>query len=393
MTDELMVQENGTRDIAIAGEQAKSFAEIKAKIMLSQQFPRHESQALTNALKSVERLEFAKKAYYSFPRGNATISGPSVYLARELARLWGNITHQIKIIHTDDERTTVAGVAWDLQTNTSIEAQATFKNMIYRKSGGWQTPDERDYRELVNKHGSICVRNALLQLFPRDIVDGLVSKSKDVVRKNLSTEDISIARATTIKAFETIGIVCEHLENYIECKADAWTFDEITDLRGVYSGIKSGDLSKSEVIGASKMKETTTVNVADLVKGAKVETVPEEKSVRGRQKAEETAKEPKIVITEVKGTTAEEIPLTQKIDGHYDYPSKISHDAKPATNSLVILSNIRSIRGALKMTEGNFKEILFNHTDGKIGDISENTDLSTLQSLWAVLAQILKDNK
>jgi len=65
--------------------------EIQAAIISAKKFPRDENQAYAKAIKSVQRPSMAESATYNFPRGGKSISGPSVDLARELARCWGNI--------------------------------------------------------------------------------------------------------------------------------------------------------------------------------------------------------------------------------------------------------------------------------------------------------------
>src|SRR5438128_2491865 len=70
-----------------AVEQARAVAEVQAAIVVAQQVPRDKDRALAEMRDSCSRMALANRAFYEVKnRGN----GPSVHLARELARTWGN---------------------------------------------------------------------------------------------------------------------------------------------------------------------------------------------------------------------------------------------------------------------------------------------------------------
>jgi len=299
--NDLALQRNGDkkqgRDIAAPAEQAKAFAEMQAKILLAKQFPRQEERAMSVILGSVERKAFAECAYYSFPRGykkegnnwvKNMVEGPSVYLAREMARVWGNIWHSVVIVHVDNDYTTVEGRAWDLETNTQADAQATFKNLVQRKvkdpltgknvyevvngenkaKTEWVRPDEREMRELVNKHGAICVRNALLNLFPKDMIDAFQEKAKQTVVANTTKEDPVAMRVRILKEFESFGIQQGDLEGFLGLPIKNWDGETTATLRGVFTSLKAGQMSKSEIIGTEPMsKPPEKKDIADVVAG------------------------------------------------------------------------------------------------------------------------------
>ncbi|MCH8828317.1 MAG: type II secretion system F family protein, partial [Planctomycetes bacterium] len=62
-----------------------------------------EAACYCRIIASCRRPGFAEVARYSFPRGDATIEGPSIDLAREIARCWGNMRCGIRIVSQDDE--------------------------------------------------------------------------------------------------------------------------------------------------------------------------------------------------------------------------------------------------------------------------------------------------
>lgn len=239
-----------SRDIESTAAQARAQAEVQSKLLLAKRFPRSEEGAYMRTVKSLERQTFAESSLYSFPRGGVTVSGPSVNLARELARNWGNIEHGQTIIHDDEEKCTVEGFAWDYETNTYVVSQSSFKKLVQRRKGGttmWVVPDERDLRELVNKHGAICVRNALLQLFPKDIVDSCVDMAKKTIKSGIDKGDIKLKRVEALKYFDGLGISQEDLESYIGTSTDRWDSEILTQLMGLVNGLKDGSVKKEEI--------------------------------------------------------------------------------------------------------------------------------------------------
>jgi hypothetical protein len=69
-------------------------------------------------------MALANRAFYSVPnRGN----GPSVHLARELARIWGNLDYGVKELRRDDAagESEVLAFAWDQQTNVRSSGRSS----------------------------------------------------------------------------------------------------------------------------------------------------------------------------------------------------------------------------------------------------------------------------
>lgn len=94
MTTALSLQEQAPSqgsELATTGAAAKERAEIESAIIVAKKFPRNEEACFQKLMKAASRSSFAEDATYSFPRGDTNVTGPSVNLAREAARIWGNI--------------------------------------------------------------------------------------------------------------------------------------------------------------------------------------------------------------------------------------------------------------------------------------------------------------
>lgn len=220
---------------------AREEAEIKAAIFVAKRFPRDEHAATVKLVRSARRPNFAEGAVYSYPRGSGKVTGPSVKLARELARCWGNIRYGLRIVSLDKMNVHVKGWAMDVETGTYVEMEDKFERLIYRKKGGWIKPDERDLRELINRRGAICVRNAILQTMPPDIVDEVVRETQTTMKKAASgdlEQDRDAAVRRMAIAFDGFFVTSQMLEAYLGHPLEKMTDEELADLRSIYASIR-----------------------------------------------------------------------------------------------------------------------------------------------------------
>lgn len=248
-TTAIAKREEQSSELAVSAQQAMAQHEVQGAIILARQFPRNEDEAFSQLMQSCKRFTFAGMVTYSYPRGGTKVEGPSVQLAREAARVWGNIRYGADIVADSEESRTVRGWAWDIQTNTKETQDATFKKLIFRKKGGgtWIKPDERDLRELTNKQSAICVRNCLLHLIPPDLVEDALKEAKETLKEGIA-KDASGARKKIIIAFATLGISVDDLESYLGCPLKQANNDHVANLREIYASISDGNSTWAEYV-------------------------------------------------------------------------------------------------------------------------------------------------
>ena len=200
--------------------------------------------------RGAQRPSFAEGGFYSFKRGGTAVEGPSVKMARELARCWGNIRHGLRIVSIDDDYVHVKGWALDLETNAYVENEDKFRKLIERKNRGWVVPDERDLRELINKRGAICVRNSVLQVMPPDIVDEAVRVAKTTMISAAKGEIEGQSREEAARrlalAFADLGVTTAMLQKHLGHSLDIVTDEEIVKLRGIYTSLNDGHSKREE---------------------------------------------------------------------------------------------------------------------------------------------------
>lgn len=247
---ELMVQGGPEGGLAVKGTEVQ--AEVQAAAVLAMQRPRDERASWDRIAKSCQRPGFADGAEYSYQRGDSNVHGPSVKLAREMARCWGNIRYGIRVLTMTAEEVQIEGWAWDLETNSRVSSEARFARKVQRRQGDqtvWVEADERNLRELVNKHGAIAVRNSILQLLPPDMVD----EALKVARRTMSgaaQEKLEENRAEVVGkvtlAWQAYDVTQAMLEKHLGRKAEEWTGEDVAKLRATYQSVRDGNTDVGE---------------------------------------------------------------------------------------------------------------------------------------------------
>jgi hypothetical protein len=236
-----------TAQVGAVAAASRELGELRGSLLLAREFPRDEMKARAGALESCSRPEFCMKedgtakAIYSYKRGQSTVSGPGVVLARELARRWGNLRFGIQELPEEDPTMVhLRAQAMDMETNLQVVHEDRFSKKIQRKGQGWVEPDERDLRELKNRRGAFLARNCLLQLLPPDLVDLSVSRIHETMTL-AAAGDLRKDRAGTIlkllARFSGIGVVRAQIEAFIGAPLDDLTAEQRTDLLGAYQSI------------------------------------------------------------------------------------------------------------------------------------------------------------
>lgn len=247
-----------SNDVAMSVNEARAFKEVEGAILLAKRFPRDEFEALQKVKKSCQRPTFAGKARYSFKRGGKPIKGASIYLAKEFSRLWGNIQHGFSITQDTDESRTVEGWAWDMETNVRTTSTSTFKKLHQRKNYDtdkteWVVPNERDLRELTNKHGAICQRNAILAIVPADFIADLESQCELTLKGDVEKNRDDIIKKL-VEAFDGMSVTTKMIESRYGYKLAELTPDDIVELRQIYESMKDGNTTRKDHFGVKQKK-------------------------------------------------------------------------------------------------------------------------------------------
>lgn len=271
----LIMAENGhdgNNELATSGQRSAALAEIQACVIMAKRFPRNEDDAHGLLMKSCLRRSFQEVARYNYPRGKREdgsqnyVSGPSVHLAREGARCWKNIRYGFYVVYDDEKRCQLRGYAWDLETMEKVEQDAAFAKLIFRKGKGWIKPDERELRELINKHGAIAERNCILKILPpwliEDAEEACVTNLHDKI-----VDDLENQKRDIVAAFARFNVLASMIEDWLGHSMTEITAAEIVELRGMYASIRDGQSRWSEYLDKPEPEGADTGSTAGKATG------------------------------------------------------------------------------------------------------------------------------
>jgi hypothetical protein len=233
---------------ATAIEQARAVAEVQAAVVVAQNIPRNMVRAEAEMEDSCRRIALANRAFYSVPnRGN----GPSVHLARELARIWGNIQYGVHELRRDDSAgvSEVQAFAWDVQTNTRSTRTFVAPHARMKKIKGVQTreplTDLGDIYLSNQNVGARAVRECIFTVLPTWFTE----KSQDICRATLERgegEPLADRITKMVAAFRAIGVAVDQLEQKTGRARAAWTAGDVAQLTISYTSITRDGLSRDE---------------------------------------------------------------------------------------------------------------------------------------------------
>lgn len=216
----------------------KEVAEVQARVFLAKQFPRNQANAAERILTACQRPGLALSAIYSYPRGGTNVTGPSIRLAEEIVRSWGNIDYGWNELERDSRSATVRAYAWDLETNAY--KQIIFAVPLRRTTKKGVTPltDERDIYEHLANHAARRMRNCVLALIPDDVVDSAVEQCEKTQQSNVQVTPERIS--DMLKVFNSIGISKAQIEDRFQRKIESIPPAQFVSLQRIYTSIRDG---------------------------------------------------------------------------------------------------------------------------------------------------------
>lgn len=238
----------------VAIEEQRATTEALGMLYLAKQFPRDEAAAYEKVIESCKRAAFAESAEFSYPRGGENVSGPSIRLAEELARAWGNIEFGIRELSDDDDSTEVEAFAWDLQTNLRTSKKFKVKKERSTKNGRYKLSDQRDIYELNANMGARRLRSCIMAVLPPDLIDGALAQCRLTLKP--PTNELPGRLGKMVKQFEAIKVTAEMIEARMGKKIKDLSADDFTTLIGIFNSIKAEQSRVTDWFGGEQEGST-----------------------------------------------------------------------------------------------------------------------------------------
>jgi len=226
------------KSVATASEVQRAESEIQSALIVAKRFPRDQAAAMDRILMSCGRPGLAEDAVYQYSRGGSSISGPSIRLAEELSRQWGNMIVGVTELSRQGGQSEVLAYAWDLETNVRDEKRFVVKHWRDTRQGGYMLTDERDLYEAIANQGARRKRACILALIPGDVQDAAVFACNETLNAKADTSPAAMIQM--VERFGKFGVSKEMIEAKIQRRLDAITAGQVVQLRRIYTSLKDG---------------------------------------------------------------------------------------------------------------------------------------------------------
>jgi hypothetical protein len=243
----------------------REVTEVQSAMIIAKRFPRDAKSAVDRILMACTRETLADAALYEYARGGTQITGPSIRLAEELARQWGNLVCGVTEIARHGGQSECLAYAWDLETNFRDEKRFTVRHWRDTRQGGYVLTEERDVYELIANLGARRKRACILAIVPGDVTEAAVKQCEETLTTKVK---LTPERLTNmLNGFATFGVSKEQIEKRIQRHWESVTPALFVQLFKVYNSIKDG-MSKAgdwfealEVSGGEAEPKTATETV------------------------------------------------------------------------------------------------------------------------------------
>lgn len=246
-------------------EQQRAIAEAQGQLVLAKRFPRNFAQAMEEIMTSCAYMEFAEEAFYALPRGGQTVRGPSIRLAEEIARCYGNFQYGHRELARNEGESVVEVYAWDVEKNNRSTRQITIPHIMDTRSGGKKLTGQKEITDYIANVASKQMRSRILALLPKPLVAAAVRRCEQTLA-GTGEQTIQQRLEKMQGMFIKYGVTVKMLESYLNHPLSETTTDEITDLIAVYTAIKDGGNAKDFfTVSSDPVDDESSKNVKDII--------------------------------------------------------------------------------------------------------------------------------
>ena len=234
---------------ATAVEQARAIAEVRAAVMVAQECPRDLARAFADMRDTCRTQHLADRAFYRVPnRGQ----GPSVHLARELARVWGNIDYGVRELRRDDAAgvSEVLAFAWDVQTNSRSSRTFVVPHQRMVKGARVNLTDLGDVYLNNQNVGARAVRECIWSVLPVSFVEEAEATCRETLRGG-GGKPLAQRVDDMVAAFARLHVTVEAIEAKLGRKRDVWDADDVATMTVVWQSVQRGDITVGDEFGGA----------------------------------------------------------------------------------------------------------------------------------------------
>ncbi len=294
-------------------EQQRAIAEAQGQLILAKKFPRNFNKAMEDILNSCSYFDFAEEAFYALPRGGQTIRGPSIRLAEEIARCYGNFQYGHRELARNEGESVLEVFAWDMENNNRSTRQITVPHIMDTKQGGKKLTGQKEIADYIANVASKQMRSRIMALLPKPLVAAAIKRCEQTLA-GTAEQTIQQRVDKMMTSFAKYGVTVKMLEAFLKHSLSDTTADELTDLIAVFSAIKDGSPAKEFfTVSDNPVDDESTQNVKGII-----------------ERNAAAAAAAKGVNTQPNGETLTKPAATTPAQRPEDQPQEESQEEKPA---------------------------------------------------------------
>ena len=232
---------------ATAVEQSRAVAQVQAAVVMARQFPRSEQRAIAQMRDACGREELAQRAFFKFARSGSTVTGATVYLARELGRIWGNLDYGLNEMSRNDDlgQSELQAYAWDLETNARSTRTFIVEHGRDTKQGRKKLTDLRDIAENNNNFGARNVREMIFAVLPQWFTDMAQAECSQTLKVG-GGKPLPVRIDEVTAQYGRARVTKEQLEARVGRPVEEWTHEDAADLEILFGSLSRREISRDE---------------------------------------------------------------------------------------------------------------------------------------------------
>jgi hypothetical protein len=255
-----------TQEVALNNLQVfqQDKAMIERMMEWAYKHPRNPVKVTNNCIAMIASdMELAESCTFSVSKGGKNITGPSIVLAKLIAREMGNIRCEQRVVGYDDTHVTSEAICFDLEKNFAIRTQ--IKRSIVGSRGQRYSEDMAVITG--NAGSSIALRNAIFAVLDPFVVKKVHTSAKNKVTGDLSDESKLIARRTAIvngflASYSSLNLTDREIAGAVgKTLVEHINADDILTLIGFEKSLAAGEIAFESVFRKTVANPMPTVTV------------------------------------------------------------------------------------------------------------------------------------
>jgi hypothetical protein len=236
--------------VNLDAEGSKAIQLIRDRMIMARKLPRNEQEAIAKIKRACQDPVFAAKARFKVPRKPKPVEGPSIHLARLIARTWGNFDVQTRIIDQTDTQTVVECIAWDIESNTTTTETIVVKHVRYADKKLHRLTNPDDIFLTISNRAARRLRECIKGQIPSYVFD---MAEAECIRTLKTPNDLKKVVENMLAAYlEDFGVTQDQISAYLQKPIADCTASDVEEMRSIHNAIKDGETTLDKVFRRDK---------------------------------------------------------------------------------------------------------------------------------------------